>query len=60
MISSKAIVSILLLLTTFGFGIKCFADFGKGLYDSKNSGQLIPLCWSLHSHISEVHTEHAP
>lgn len=35
------IVSILLLLTTFGFGLKCFADFGKGLYDSKNSDTLL-------------------
>jgi len=35
------IVSILLLLTTFGFGLKCFADFGKGLYDSKTSDTLL-------------------
>lgn len=35
------IVSMLLLLTTFGFGLKCFADFGKGLYDSKTSDALL-------------------
>ncbi|KAH9997290.1 hypothetical protein BJV77DRAFT_984345 [Russula vinacea] len=36
------IVAILLLLTTFGVGLRCFADFGKGLYASKTSGQLLP------------------
>jgi len=35
------IVSMLLLLTTFGFGLKCFADFGKDLYDCKNSDTLL-------------------
>jgi len=35
------IVAILLLLTTFGFGLKCFADFGKGLYESKTSDTLL-------------------
>jgi hypothetical protein len=44
----KAIVSMLLLLATFGVGVRCFTDFGKGLYDSKTSGQLIPHCLSLH------------
>lgn len=44
--SRKAIVAILLLLTTFGVGLRCFADFGKGLYASKTSGQLLPRCWS--------------
>ncbi|KAI0256681.1 hypothetical protein BJV78DRAFT_1166134 [Lactifluus subvellereus] len=36
------IVAILLLLTTFGIGLRCFSDFGKGLYESKTSGQSIP------------------
>jgi len=36
-----AIVSILLLLTTFGVGLKCFSDFGKGLYESKTSDTLL-------------------
>jgi len=35
------IASIFLLLTTFGFGLKCFADFGKGLYDAKTSDTLL-------------------
>jgi len=35
------IVSILLLLTTFGVGLKCFSDFGKGLYESKTSDTLL-------------------
>ena len=40
-----AIVSMLLLLTTFAVGLKCFLDFDKGLYDSKaSSGQLFPRC----------------
>ncbi|KAF8275032.1 hypothetical protein EI94DRAFT_1768350 [Lactarius quietus] len=38
------IVSMLLLLTTFVVGLKCFFDFDKGLYDSKTSGQLFPRC----------------
>lgn len=59
----KAIVSILLLLTTFGIGLKCFSDFGKGLYESKTSGQLIPSCLFLFlsvppltcdSHVSQI------
>jgi hypothetical protein len=36
------IVAMLLLLATFGVGLRCFSDFGKGLYESKTSGQLIP------------------
>ena len=39
-----AIVCILLQLTTFAVGLKCFFDFNKGLYDSKTSGQLFPRC----------------
>lgn len=35
------IVSILLLLTTFGVGLKCFSDFGKGLYEPKTSDTLL-------------------
>jgi len=35
------IVSILLLLATFGVGLKCFLDFGKGLYESKTSDTLL-------------------
>ncbi|KAI9509366.1 hypothetical protein F5148DRAFT_765969 [Russula earlei] len=35
------IVSILLLLTTFGVGLRCFLDFGKGLYESKTSDNLL-------------------
>ena len=42
----KAIVAMLLLLATFGVGLRCFSDFGKGLYESKTSGQLIPSCLS--------------
>lgn len=40
------IVSILLLLTTFGVGLKCFSDFGKGLYEAKTSGQFVSRCLS--------------
>jgi len=35
------IVSMILLLTTFGVGLKCFSDFGKGLYQSKTSDTLL-------------------
>ncbi|KAI0006018.1 hypothetical protein BJV74DRAFT_801610 [Russula compacta] len=35
------IMSILLLLTTFGIGLRCYSDFGKGLYESKNSDSLL-------------------
>jgi len=35
------IVSILLLLATFGIGFKCFLDFGKGLYESKTTDTLL-------------------
>ncbi|KAI0306591.1 hypothetical protein B0F90DRAFT_1808253 [Multifurca ochricompacta] len=35
------IVSILLLLTTFGVGLRCFYDFEKGLYESKTSDTLL-------------------
>lgn len=35
------IVSILLLLATFGVGLKCFFDFDKGLYNSKTSDTLL-------------------
>ncbi|KAF8478693.1 hypothetical protein DFH94DRAFT_66981 [Russula ochroleuca] len=35
------IVAILLLLTTFGVGLRCFTDFGKGLYESKTSDTLL-------------------
>jgi len=35
------IVSILLLLTTFAVGLKCFFDFNKGLYESKTSDTLL-------------------
>jgi len=35
------IVSMLLLLTTFGVGLRCFSDFGKGLYESKTSDSLL-------------------
>ncbi|KAI0273615.1 hypothetical protein BC834DRAFT_966116 [Gloeopeniophorella convolvens] len=35
------IVAFLLLLTTFGIGLRCFHDFGKGLYASKTSDTLL-------------------
>jgi len=35
------IVSMLLLLATFGIGLRCFSDFGKGLYESKTSDTLL-------------------
>ncbi|THH11582.1 hypothetical protein EW146_g7987 [Bondarzewia mesenterica] len=38
------IVAFLLLLTTFGVGLRCFNDFGKGLVTSKTYGQWYPLC----------------
>jgi len=36
------IVAMILLFATFAVGVRCFSDFGKGLYESKTSGQLIP------------------
>ncbi|PCH38209.1 hypothetical protein WOLCODRAFT_115057 [Wolfiporia cocos MD-104 SS10] len=33
------VVSSLLLFATFGVGVRCFADFDKGLHSSKNHGQ---------------------
>lgn len=34
-----AIVAFLLLFTTFAIGLRCFADFDKGLRKSKQHGQ---------------------
>lgn len=53
----KAIVAMILLLATFGVGVRCFSDFGKGLYESKTSGQLIPRCLSLTSLSLRFNTE---
>jgi len=35
------IVAMILLLTTFAVGVRCFTDFGKGLYESKTSDTLL-------------------
>lgn len=44
---SVAIVAFLLLLATFGIGLRCLNDFGKGLVSSKTYGQSYPIClWS--------------
>lgn len=54
---------MLLLLATFGIGLRCFSDFGKGLYESKTSGQSISRCLFLFlsvpplacdSHVSQI------
>lgn len=36
---SAAIVAFLLLFATFAIGLRCFADFDKGLLSSKLHGQ---------------------
>ena len=36
---STAIVAFLLLFATFAVGLRCFADFDKGLQTSKTHGQ---------------------
>jgi len=56
----KAIVAMLLLLATFGVGLKCFFDFGKGLYGSKTSGQSLLGCLSSPLMLLKCVTEYVP
>lgn len=38
-----AIVAFILLFLTFAVGLRCFADFDRGLHSSKVNGQYAPV-----------------
>lgn len=47
-----AIAASLLLFATFGVGVRCFADFDKGLQSSKMHGQYYkPVATQLREHL---------
>ena len=43
-ITTFTIIAFLLLLVSFGIGLRCFADFDKGLKEAKTTGQLTHFC----------------